>query len=441
LLSPHSPPTINPIQLSEEEIGVLLSHPLSGKVLSHIGILPQGSLAAFELKNSLCYVGALESFTMFGKSFTIFRVAGINIRIDLSWFFIAILLSWSLALEYFPYYYPHLLPATYWAMGIIGMLGLFICILLHELGHAMVAKYYQLPISQITLFIFGGMAEIKKEPPSPKIEFYVSIAGPIVSLLLAGALIVVTNLGTSLDWPLAFLAVTRYLATVNALLVLFNLIPAFPLDGGRVLRAILWAWKKNLRWAMNVSSTLGSTFGFFLIFFGLFSLVVGNLITGLWLFILGIFLQSAASSSRMQFYVSQELRGEKVQKFMTKNPIAVAPDITLSEFVNNYMYESHHHLYPVVEEDRLIGYISLKEVRLIPPEEWSRALVRNAMVWRSEFRTASPDTNAMDALTFLHQTNAPSLLVVDDERVVGIVTSQDLFKLISLKLELEEGTF
>lgn len=377
---------------------------------------------------------------MFGKSFTIFRVAGINIRLDLSWFFIAILLSWSLADQFFPYYYHNMATSTYWSMGIIGMLGLFFCVLLHELGHAMVAKYYGLPISQITLFIFGGMAEIKKEPPSPKIELYVSLAGPLVSVFLAIFLMALTILGEHQAWPLAVVAVTRYLATINAIIVLFNMIPAFPLDGGRVLRAILWAWKKDIRWSMNVSTTLGSTFGLFLLCFGLFNLVVGNLISGIWLFILGLFLQHAATSSRMQFYVGQELRDAKVSKFMTKHPISVPPEITIDELVTHYMYESPHHLYPVVENDLVVGYISLKEVKRIPADQWNRALVQNAMVWRSEFRTISSDTNALEALNFMNQTAAPALLVVDNDRLVGIVTSLDLFKLISLKLELEEMT-
>jgi Zn-dependent protease/CBS domain-containing protein len=375
---------------------------------------------------------------LFGNRFNILRIAGINIGIDLSWFIVAILLSWSLAAGYFPYHYPNLSPGTYWAMGIVGMLGLFICVLLHELGHALVAKHFQLPISQITLFIFGGIAEIKKEPPSPYIEILVSIAGPIVSILLALLMYLSTQVGELYGWPNEVIGVTSYLTVINVLIVVFNLIPAFPLDGGRVLRAILWAWKKNLSWAMNVCSALGAGFGFFLIFFGILNFVLGSLIAGFWLFILGVFLQNAAESSRRQFYIGQGLRGINVQKFMTKNPVQVPPDITIKEFIDRYVYESHHHLYPVVEDQRLLGYISLKEVKIIPAVQWESALVRNAMVLTSEFPTISPKTLAMDALNLMHQTNTTTLLVVDDGRLVGIVTSQDLFKLISLKMDLED---
>ena len=213
---------------------------------------------------------------MFTKRFNFLTVAGIKIGIDISWLFIAILLSWTLASGHFPYYYPNLSTSTYWLMGVVGMLGLFVCVVLHELGHAMVAKHYKLPISQITLFIFGGVAEIKKEPQSPKVEFLMAIAGPIVSIIIALAMYYLTEVGNLLGWPVFVTGVTNYLAIVNAIIVIFNLIPAFPLDGGRVFRALLWWWKKNLSWATKISTRLGWGFGSILIFFGIFSFITGN---------------------------------------------------------------------------------------------------------------------------------------------------------------------
>ncbi len=319
------------------------------------------------------------------------------------------------------------------------MIGLFVCIILHELGHAMVAKHYKLPISQITLFIFGGVAEIKKEPQTPKVEFLMAIAGPIVSVILAGILYLLTILGQHSFWPIPIIAVTGYLALINIILAIFNLIPAFPLDGGRIFRSILWWIKKDSAWATKVASQIGSGFGMILIFLGIFSLITGNFIAGVWLVILGLFLQRAAAMSRSQHYISRELHGEKVQKFMTQKPISVPPDISIQEFVDQYVYHSYHHLYPVTENENLIGYVSLREVKLTPPENWKKLLVKEVMVPASEFKTVSPETSALQALDLLNQTEVPILLVVKGKRLVGVLTAQDLFKLISIKLELEGG--
>lgn len=375
---------------------------------------------------------------MFGKRFNILSIAGFNIGIDISWFFIAILLSWTLAVGYFPVNYPHLTSAAYWIMGILGMLGLFVCIVLHELGHAIVAKHYDLPISQITLFLFGGVAEIKKEPTSPKVEFLMAIAGPIVSFLLALILYFLTRIGLQFGWPIAVRGVTAYLALINLLLALFNLIPAFPLDGGRVFRALLWWWKKNLAWATRISALVGSGFGFSLIFLGIFNFMIRNFLAGFWLIILGWFLHRAASSMQTQFYVGKELEGEKVSKFMKIDPISVPPDISIKEFVDQYVYTSHHHLYPVTKERKLLGYISLQEVKSLAHAEWEKTPVSAIMVRNTQFQIVSPETSALQALELIQQTYLPILFVVENDHLVGILTAQDLFKLISLKLELEE---
>ncbi|MFC2049198.1 site-2 protease family protein [Chlamydiota bacterium] len=375
---------------------------------------------------------------MFRKRYDILTVAGIKIGIDISWFFIAVLIAWTLAAFYFPSLYHNLTAATYWFMGILGMLGLFVCVVLHELGHAAVAKYYKLPISQITLFLFGGIAEIKKEPTSAKSEFLMAIAGPLVSFILAGFLYLLTRGGLLWGWSVAVTGVTGYLALINLLLALFNLLPAFPLDGGRVLRAILWGWKKNLGWATDVSTRLGSAFGYALMFLGIFILFSHNFLAGFWLIILGWFLHHAATAMRSQFYVGKELGSEKVVKFMKENPISVAPTVSIREFVDHYVYQSHHHLYPVTQEGKLLGYISLKEVKTLAQDEWGKTTVQKIMIPKGQFQTASPDTSALDALNLMQESDSGALLVVSDEQLVGILTAQDLFKVISLKLELEE---
>jgi CBS domain-containing protein len=263
----------------------------------------------------------------------------------------------------------------------------------------------------------------------------VAIAGPIVSILLS----LVFYLLSMLHLPLPALAVTKYLALINFVLALFNLIPAFPLDGGRIFRAILWWIKKDAAWATRIASRIGSGFGLLLIFFGIFALITGNFISGVWFVILGLFLQRASAMSRSQHYISHELRGEKVQKFMTKDPISVSPDIPIQQFVDDYVYHSYHHLYPVTEKDHLLGYISLREVKQIPMDQWKKILVQEVMVPSSTFKVVSPDTSALEALDLINQTEMPILLVVKNKHLVGILTAQDLFKLISIKLELEDN--
>src|SRR6056297_2812322 len=208
---------------------------------------------------------------MITKRFKIFSLLGFPIYLDLSWFAIVILISWSLATSVFPSQVEGLTATAYWTMGVLGALGLFASILAHELGHAVVARRFELPMRGITLFIFGGVAEMTREPPSAKAEFFVAIAGPIVSIIIAILCAVLAVAGSTV-LPPAVDGVVWYLAMINAIVVAFNLIPAFPLDGGRVLRSILWHIKGNLRWATKISSSLGSMFGVVLIVLGLFNL-------------------------------------------------------------------------------------------------------------------------------------------------------------------------
>lgn len=365
-------------------------------------------------------------------------VAGIQIGIDLSWLFVALLLTWTLAVGHFPFVYPGQSPTLYWTMGFVGMLGLFICIILHELGHALTAKHFKIPISQITLFLFGGVAEIKEEPKSPKVEFLIAIAGPLVTLGLSLLLFLATYFGARFGWSIIALGLTSYLTTINLLILVFNLIPAFPLDGGRILRAILWKWKQNLAFATKVTTNLGMGFGFFLIFFGIFSFIGGNIIGGIWLSIIGLFLQKAATSSKMQVHVNQELENETVSKFMIKDVESVSSKATIQEVLENHVYQSRHHLYPVTDEGILMGYVSLNEIKAVDQSKWNEAEVSSILIPLSQCILVSPETSALKALRLMEESPIPTLLVAEGSKLVGLLTSQDLLKIISLKLELED---
>jgi len=218
---------------------------------------------------------------MFGKSFKLFKILGFEVRIDASWIIIALLITWSLAQGVFPIYADYLTPVTYWILGAAGALGLFISIVVHELSHSLVARRFGLPMRGITLFIFGGVAEMDDEPPSPKAEFFMAIAGPIASIIIGLFFIGLFSVGRVLFWPTPPMILFSYLGTINLILAAFNLLPAFPLDGGRVLRSILWGWRKNLRWATRVSSIISSSFGLALVFLGIFSVLGGGLVGGI----------------------------------------------------------------------------------------------------------------------------------------------------------------
>lgn len=373
---------------------------------------------------------------MFGKRFEIAKLFGIAIRIDPSWFVVVILISWSLADGYFPSVLPGLTAGGYWSMGAIGALGLFLSVVLHELGHALTARRYKLSIRGITLFIFGGVAELDSEPPSPKVEFLVAIAGPLVSLILAYAFL---GLGRTLRPQTVTLAeVFTYLGVINRALVFFNMIPAFPLDGGRVLRSALWRWRRDLRWATRVTSTIGNGFGILLIAAGILDIIVRrDFVGGMWLCLIGMFLRNAASMSYRHLLLRRGLEGEPVRRFMVTDLIAVPRTLSVAQLVEDFIYRYHFKMFPVVDGERLIGCVSTEEVQRLSPEEWPQHTVGAITVPCTGANTVAPDSDAMDALGLMSRSGLSRLLVVDEGRLVGIIALKDLLRFIALKVELE----
>jgi Zn-dependent protease len=360
------------------------------------------------------------------------------VRIDLSWLVIAVLVTWSLAKGAFPYWYPNLSPVAYWTMGVVGALGLFISIVAHEFCHSLVARKFGMQMKGITLFIFGGVAEMGDEPPTAKAEFMMAIVGPLSSLVIGGVCYLIYRGGQSAGWHTPVTAVIYYLFYINIILAAFNLLPAFPLDGGRVLRAILWGAKNNLRWATRVSSAIGTAFGLGLIFLGVLRFVGGDVIGGVWMFLIGMFLRSAAQMSYQQLLVRTALEGEPVRRFMTADPVTVPDSITVAELVENYIYKYHHKMFPVMAGEKLVGCITTRQVKEIPREDWGRETIREAASPCSAENTISPGTDAVKALAMMNQSGVSRLLVVDNGRLVGLVTLKDLLDFFSLKVELEE---
>jgi len=376
---------------------------------------------------------------MFGKGITLFKMFGFSVRIDLSWIIIAILVTWTLAASVFPSSYEGYPEGTYWLMGIVGAFGLFLSIVIHEFFHSIVARRFGLPMKGITLFIFGGMAEMAEEPPSPKAEFFMAIAGPISSLGLASLslsayLLVLGTLGSG---PLS--GILGYLAAINAILAAFNMLPGFPLDGGRVFRSILWYWKNDLRWATRIATQGGSILGIGLIALGIFSFLTGNIIGGIWWFLIGMFLRGAASQSYQQLLVRKAMEGEKVRRFMNPEPITVPSDISLDQLVEDFIYKYHYKMFPVANNGTVLGCVSLQQVREVPRESRGNHTVKEVMRECDPENSVSPDMDALKALSIMNRSGNSRLMVVDAGHLVGIISLKDLLKFLSLKIELEGG--
>lgn len=377
---------------------------------------------------------------MFGKSISLFKLFGFQVKIDLSWIVIAVLITWSLAKGVFPYYYKGLSTTTYWWMGIFGALGLFFSIVFHELCHSLVARKFDLPMKGITLFIFGGVAEMEEEPPSPRAEFFMAIAGPISSILIGIVFLGVRFIGQTSDWSILVIGVFGYLSYLNFLLAGFNLVPAFPLDGGRVFRSILWGWKNNLKWATRIASRIGSGFGLVLIFFGVLYIIRGAFIGGIWWFLIGLFLRNASSMSYSRLLMNQALEGEPVGRFMKTDPITIPPSITIEKFVDEYLYKYHFKMFPVVDDKKLVGCVSTREIKEIDRGEWNQRTIGEIVKPCSCDNTITSDTDAMKALSSMNKTGVSRLLVVDGDRLVGLIALKDLLGFLSLKLDLEGET-
>ncbi len=372
---------------------------------------------------------------MFGRGIKLFTLFGFEVKIDASWLIIALLITFTLALGVFPSLYKGLSVGTYWWMGIAGAIGLFASIIFHEFFHSIVARKYGLQMKGITLFVFGGIAEMEGQPQSPKIEFFMAIAGPLSSILL-GFIFYGIALLIGQELPAAVRGVIVYLSNINLILAAFNLIPAFPMDGGRVLRSALWRWKGNIRWATRIASAIGSGFGLFLIIVGILELFRGNPVGGVWLLLIGMFIRSASQISYHQVLLQKMLEGETVRRFLKKNPVSVPPSASISQFLEDYFYKYHHKMFPVTEQEKLSGCITMDRVKNIPPEQRDMKRVGELVQKCTPENTIPPDMDAMKALRLMDKAGNDKLMVVQEDRLEGIVTRNDILRFFAAKMEL-----
>ena len=372
---------------------------------------------------------------MFGKRIHLFTIYGFKIRLDPSWFILAVLVTWSLATSFFPVMLPNFSALTYWLLGAGGAVGLFISIVAHEVSHAIVARRNAIPMRGITLFIFGGVAEMDAEPPSAKAEFLMAGAGPVASFVLGGLLLVVSFF---LPLPTPLAALLNYLASINIVLAIFNLVPAFPLDGGRILRAALWHKWKNLRRATRTAAAVGNVFGLLLIVGGVYMVVAqGQFIGGMWLALIGLFVRNAANSSYQQVLLRRALEGEPVRAFLRSEAVSVPSWLSLQSLVDDVIARHQHKLYPVVDDGTLTGCVSTEDLKTLPREDWRHRTVADIARVCSVENTIHPDADALDALHAMRRGRRSRLLVAENGTLVGILSLKDLLEFFALQAEME----
>lgn len=380
---------------------------------------------------------------MFTHRLTLFELLGFKVRVDASWLLLAVLIVWTLAAGYFPAAAPDLDPATYWWMGILGLLGLAFSIVVHELAHALVARRDRMPIRGITLFVFGGVAEMTGEPTSAGGEFRMAIAGPVMSLAVAAVFYGLAGLTGGLADeaapPSPAGAVFAYLANLNLLLAVFNLVPAFPLDGGRILRAALWGWRGDILWATRIAAGAGALFGLLLIALGLVTAIGGNVVGGVWWFVLGLFVRAAALSQVAQQRAQSLLSGLPVSRFMRHDPVTVPPTLPLDRLVQEYFYRYYFKSFPVAEDGRLLGSVSLEALRTVEPAQWPLRTVGAVMEPGTEDVVVSPDTDTAEALRQMQQSGKSRLLVARQGLLVGVLSPRDLLNLLAIEAALATG--
>jgi len=375
---------------------------------------------------------------MFRNSTTVLKVFDIEINLASSWFLIAALITWSLADQVFPQQIPGLPTLQYVTLSIVAMLLFFVSLLLHELAHALVAKSFGLKVPRITLFLFGGVAELGDEPDTAGHEFWIAIAGPAMSLALASVFWVSSVVVVLISAGLSQVhTVLSYLATINLILAVFNMLPAFPLDGGRVLRAAIWSRTGNVLKATKTSTKFGEYLGFGLMALGLLSLFQGVPLGGAWQIMIGLFIVVAAKSSLESLRSKTLLGNQKVADVMSANPVTVDPDLSLTDLVNRIMLPNRVSFVPVVEDGILLGHIDTKVLSMIDCENWSNTQVGDVFVGLDTTRVISPQDSAADILKRMTENDERKLIVSEGRRLVGVVTLSDLMRLLQLLVSLK----
>jgi Zn-dependent protease/CBS domain-containing protein len=360
------------------------------------------------------------------RGFRLGRVLGFEIRIDSSWFILFALILWTFSYVAFPRQVPGLATGTYLVMGLTGALLFFVSLLAHEISHSLVARAKNIPVEGITLFLFGGMAHTRMEAETPGDEFLIAGAGPVMSVAIAFLLGGAWWAGVQLGWHPGVLAVLQYISLLNMVLAIFNLLPGFPLDGGRLFRAIVWKATGDVNRATRVASLGGRWLAYLLIAFGLLSAFGGNVLGGMWMVFIGWFLRNAAISSYQQHMVLSMLSGVRARQAMTPDPDTVPADATVRELIEEYFMRRRYAAYPVMENGRAVGLVTLNATRAVPRDDWDMLTARELMVPADAALVVRPEEPMLTVLDRLKASPTRRLMVMKDGDLVGIITTGDV---------------
>jgi Zn-dependent protease/CBS domain-containing protein len=363
-----------------------------------------------------------------GSSLVLGRIAGIRIGIHWSWVFVFTLFVWTLASGVFPSTNPDLSDAAHLAMAVVAAVLFFVSVLLHELGHALQARRERIEIEGITLWLFGGVATLKGAFKSAGAELRIAVAGPVVSLVLGIVFVAIAVLSAAE----AVEGVAAWLGYVNLALLVFNLVPAVPLDGGRILHAVLWHLRGDFARATRTTTSIGRGFGFVLIAGGVAFFIVGEPFSGVWLAFLGWFLLTAAGAEGQYAAAREALAGLDVRDLMAPDPVSVPPDLTLGEFMDEVVWRRRYTTYPVAESGMAVGLLPFRRVAEIPRTEWDSRRVRECMVPLDEVPVFAVEEDAMEAFARLTRTTLGRGLVVEGERLIGLLSVTDLARALEL---------
>jgi Zn-dependent protease/predicted transcriptional regulator len=364
-------------------------------------------------------------------------LGGFDVYINVSWLIAIVLITFSTASGWFPSVYPGQSTITYFLLGFFSAILLFVSVLLHEFAHSLVARARGINVKYIVLFIFGGVSTFEQEAKTPATEFLVAIVGPLTSLLIgAVAFLLLLPLHGK---PSAATAILSYLAAVNVLLGVFNLIPGFPLDGGRVLRGIIWRIVGNLKTATNATTIVGQVIAYLFILAGIWLLFTNALLTGVWLGFIGWFMLSAAQSMRAQVLIDSVFHGVTVEQVMSRNIVTAPANISLQKLVDDYLLPQGLRSIPVVQGDLLAGLITLRDITQIAREEWSHTPVGLAMVPVEKLHTVTPQQSMQEVLPLMNSRDVNQLPVVQDGHLVGMLNRESIVRALEIRRHLGIG--
>lgn len=366
------------------------------------------------------------------------RIAGIEIGLHYSWFLIGILIVFSLK-DQFNTVNPDWSPALIWSIALVTAVLFFVALLLHELAHSLVAKSRGLRVRAITLFALGGVSQIESEAADAKSEFWIAIVGPLTSLIVGALCFGVERLafpGAAAEPAPPVAALLVWLGRINVVLAFFNMIPGYPLDGGRVLRAIIWWIGGSQTRATKWASSTGQAVAFLFILYGLFGFFTGRNYQGLWLAFIGWFLLDASRSTSLQVEISSGLQGRRVADIMERDCALVEGHISLQDFVNEYVLRSGRRCFIVVQNNSLTGLITPNEVKKVPREEWPQTSVQSVMIPPKQLHVVTPDTPAVQALDLLTKQDVNQVPVVSDGHLVGIFSRGQVIRYLQAHAEL-----